>query len=115
VVLAGKGFQLKSCHHAIVRNLMFGRGREHDVDGIQIKPGWPDPPTSMMRAAGGGPPKKMTLCRMAAGANCQGLLTIARLHRSVAQRIASGWKVFSYQYCTAFVCVQSQGNLTFVA
>ncbi|CAL4903929.1 unnamed protein product [Urochloa decumbens] len=39
VVLAGKGLQLKSCHHVIVCNLIFEGGRGHDVDGIQIKPG----------------------------------------------------------------------------
>jgi pectate lyase len=38
VVLAGKGLQLKSCHHVIVCNLVFEGGRGHDVDGIQIKP-----------------------------------------------------------------------------
>jgi hypothetical protein len=41
------------------------------------------------------------------------LLTIARLHCSGTARIASGWKVFSYQYCTASVCMPSLGNLTF--
>ncbi|WVZ88702.1 hypothetical protein U9M48_035189 [Paspalum notatum var. saurae] len=39
VVLAGKGLQLKSCHHVIVCNLLFEGGRGHDVDGVQIKPG----------------------------------------------------------------------------
>ncbi|XP_047067099.1 probable pectate lyase 4 [Lolium rigidum] len=38
VKLAGKGLQLKDCHHVIVCNLEFEGGRGHDVDGIQIKP-----------------------------------------------------------------------------
>ncbi|GJN11460.1 hypothetical protein PR202_ga29655 [Eleusine coracana subsp. coracana] len=39
MVLAGKGLQLKDCHHVIICNLLFEGGRGHDMDAIQIKPG----------------------------------------------------------------------------
>ena len=51
-----------------------------------------------------------TLCRMAAGAKASWrLLDLILLF--FPSRIASGKTVFSYQYCSAFVCMASLGNL----